>query len=89
MAESKQVRDAFLTGLVLDAREQLIRAIEIQTPWKGDIFVKDSYDEIWYTVKEIEPDGKLIINFPDSDIPVHEIADMLSFDQLYQIAIAL
>ena len=50
---------------------------------------KDSYDEIWYTVKEIELSGKLIINFPDSDIPVHEIADMLSFDQLYQIAIAL
>lgn len=78
-----------LTGLVLDAREQLLREIESHTPWKGDILVRDSHDEPWYYVREILPDGKMVINYRDSDIPVHEIADILSFDQLYQIAIAI
>lgn len=89
MKESKQVRDAFLTGLVLSAREELLKEIEVHTPWTGDIFVKDSHDELWYTVKEIRSGGQMTICYRDSDIPVQEIADILSFDQLYQIAIAL
>lgn len=89
MKESKQVRDAMITGMVLSAREDLLREIEACCPWKGEIIVRDSHDEPWYTVREINPEGHLIINYRDSDIPVHELADILSFDQLYQIAIAL
>ena len=78
-----------IAGLVLSAREELLKEIEINAPWKGDILVRDSHDEPWYTVKEIDHDGKMVICYRDSDIPVHEIAAILSFDQLYQIAIAL
>lgn len=78
-----------LTGQVLEAREYMLKEIEACTPWKGAIQVRDSYDQVWYTVTDIEKDGVLKVEYKDSGKKNTLQADVLSFDQIYQIAIGI
>ena len=86
---TNQLRDAMLTGQVLEAREYMLKAIEECTPWKGALQVRDSYDEVWYTVTDIEENGVLKIEYKNGGEKDTLQADFLSFDQIYQIAIAI
>lgn len=84
-----QLRDAMLTGQVLEAREYMLKAIEECTPWKGAIQVRDSYNEVWYTVTDIEQNGVLKVEYKEDGMKDIIHAEGLSFDQMYQIAIGI
>lgn len=86
---TNQLRDAMLTGAVLEAREYLLREIETQAPWNGAIQVRDSYNEVWYTVTGVQKDGIMTVVYEGKEEPEEVIADRMSFDQIYQIAIGL
>lgn len=86
---TNQLRDAMLTGQVLEAREYMLKEIEAYAPWKGVLQVRDSYDEVWYTVTDIEPNGVLKVEYKDGGLRETVLAESLSFDQIYQIAIGI
>ena len=78
-----------LTGAVLEAREYLLRVIETQAPWNGAIQVRDSYNKVWYTVTGIQTGGVMTVVYEGKEAPEEVVADGISFDQIYQIAIGL
>lgn len=91
MTGNKQIKDAMISALTLEAREQLLKEIDSHTPWKGDIQVHDSYGQPWYHVIEIAKDNfnMLKVRYDSDGSLENEHLEILSFDQLYEIAMAL